>query len=331
MLCLVKITDLKTNNIHQVRACFYDGRIWIKNELANNTGLSLAATTNILQQLLKNGEIKLVGEAKSTGGRKSKQYIINKDFYHLLILTLKRDELNHYFIVKQADLLGGILAQETVISKTGTVEDLVNVISTVLAQNNKISVITLSVPGICKEGFIDICDFDNFSKLNLGCLLMEKFKLDVVIENDVNAASIGFGQQHSEALNLALMYQPRIKYVGCGLMINQQLCTGFSNFAGELSYLPFITHHQQEQLLKIDPNRLLLEQLVTVCCVVNPQVVAICSDVLEKFDDFMLTKYLPAKHCPEIVIINDLDKLIFAGLCCLGIELLKNKMKKGDN
>ena len=48
---MTKITDLKEDNIHQIRQCFYDGEIWTKNKLAQKTGLSLAATTNILQYL----------------------------------------------------------------------------------------------------------------------------------------------------------------------------------------------------------------------------------------------------------------------------------------
>ena len=72
---MTKITDLKEDNIHQIRQCFYDGEIWTKNKLAQKTGLSLAATTNILQYLLQNNEILLDGKAQSTGGRKSKQYV----------------------------------------------------------------------------------------------------------------------------------------------------------------------------------------------------------------------------------------------------------------
>ena len=57
---MTKITDLKEDNIHQIRQCFYDGEIWTKNKLAQKTGLSLAATTNILQYLLQNNEILVV-------------------------------------------------------------------------------------------------------------------------------------------------------------------------------------------------------------------------------------------------------------------------------
>ena len=80
---MTKITDLKEDNIHQIRQCFYDGEIWTKNKLAQKTGLSLAATTNILQYLLQNNEILLDGKAQSTGGRKSKQYVLNADYQSL--------------------------------------------------------------------------------------------------------------------------------------------------------------------------------------------------------------------------------------------------------
>lgn len=328
---LAKITDLKTDNIHQVRSCFYNGEIWTKNELATTTGLSLAATTNILQLLLKDGEIELVGEAKSTGGRKSKQYIINRDYYHLITITLKRDDQNHYFNIKKADLLGCNIGEKNIVSKMGKTEELLSEIALLIEDDNKISVIALSIPGVCNDGKIDICDFESLEGVDLKDLLQMEFGLSVVMENDVNVASIGLSKQYPAVNNLALMYQPRVKYIGCGLVVNQQLCTGFSNFAGELAYLPFYSHQQQDQLLKTDPNQLLLIQLVTICCVINPQVVALCSDVLDSFDSSKLTNYLPALHCPKIINIDNLDKLIFDGLCSLGIDLLKNKIRKRDN
>lgn len=328
---LAKITDLKTDNIHQVRSCFYNGKIWTKNELASSTSLSLAATTNILQLLLKDGEIELVGEAKSTGGRKSKQYIINKDYYHLITITLKRDDQSHYYNIKNADLLGCSIGEKNVVSKMGEIDELFNEIALLIKDDDKIAAIALSIPGVCNEGKIDICDFEKLEGIDFKSMIQEEFGLNVVMENDVNVASIGLSKQYPDVDNLALLYQPRVKYIGCGLVVNQRLCTGFSNFAGELAYLPFYTHQQQDQLLKTDPNQLLLMQLVTVCCVTNPHVVAVCSDVLDSFDSSKLTDYLPALHCPKIININDLDKLIFDGLCSLGIDLLKNKIRKRES
>ena len=328
---MVKITELKTNNIHQVRLCFYDGRIWTKNVLAKHTGLSLAATTNILQLLLKDQEITLVGEAKSTGGRKSKQYILNKDFYHLGNLVLKRDEQSYCFIVKSCDLLGNILFEKEFVSKAGTVNELLEVLKDLIAQDKKITVLALSIPGVCKDGKISICDFEEFENCELAKIILEHFELEIVIENDVNVASIGFGARYPDVLNLVLMYQPKVKYIGCGILIDRRLCHGYSNFVGELSYLPFITHSQQEAMLYDDPNDLLMKQLVTVCCVINPEVIGICSDVIDDFDSHKLTDYLPVEHLPKIININDLDRLSDDGLYSLGIEVLKNKIRKRDN
>lgn len=52
-----KVNDLKQENKIKTRECLYDGQIWTKNDLAYKTSLSLATTTNILQEMLKSHEI----------------------------------------------------------------------------------------------------------------------------------------------------------------------------------------------------------------------------------------------------------------------------------
>ena len=76
---MAKIIDLKQENIHKVRSCFYQGGTWTKNQLSSQTGISLAGTTNILQILENSEEIEFVGNARSTGGRKSKLYQFSVD------------------------------------------------------------------------------------------------------------------------------------------------------------------------------------------------------------------------------------------------------------
>ena len=48
---MTKIIDLKKENIHKVRSCFYQGGTWTKHQLSSQTGIYLAGTTNILQIL----------------------------------------------------------------------------------------------------------------------------------------------------------------------------------------------------------------------------------------------------------------------------------------
>ena len=129
---MTKVTDLKTNNIHQIRLCFYNGKVITKNELAKQTKLSLAATTNILKYLLERQEIYLAGEAKSTGGRKSKQYVLNKDYYHLLRIILKKEALGCCFMVNIVDLLGNVKLEKKIIKKKEIVNDILEIITSFL-------------------------------------------------------------------------------------------------------------------------------------------------------------------------------------------------------
>ena len=58
-----KVNDLKQENEIKIRECLYDGQIWTKNDLAYKTSLSLATTTNILQEMLKSHEIEYVSDS----------------------------------------------------------------------------------------------------------------------------------------------------------------------------------------------------------------------------------------------------------------------------
>ena len=70
----------------------------------------------------------------------------------------------------------------------------------------------------------------------------KEIKQKIIIENDVNCASIGFYHQYPHYQNSALIYQPAIDYVGCGMIVQGKLYNGFSHFAGELRCLPFYDH-----------------------------------------------------------------------------------------
>lgn len=327
---MTKITELKSDNIQKIRKCFYDGKIWTKNELSKHTMLALATATNVLQYLLKRQEIQYMGEAKSTGGRKSKQYCLNPDYLHLGLLNLKRDEQYHYLIIKSCNLFGKTVFKQKITSKTGELNEILKALDCLCENDLKIGCLSISIPGVCKNGVINICDFDALVNKDIGGLLKERYQMPIIIENDVNVAGMGFSKHYDTSDNLALLYQPKVKYIGCSLIINHQLCPGFSNFAGELAYLPIYTHRQQQQLLKENPYLLLLKQLVSLCCVTNPEIVGVSSDVIDDFKGEGIEEYLPIEHCPQIVYVKDFDGLIYEGLVFLGIELILKKIKEGE-
>ena len=322
---MVRINELKKSNIQKIRECFYNCEIWTKNELSKKTGLSLAGTTNVLMELLANNEIEFIGEANSTGGRKSKQYILNKDYYHIGIIILRRENKNYRIIIKSLDLLSNIVYEKELISSRGTIQELDLTIKQLLENDNNVSILSISIPGVCQDGHVDICDYEEFEDFALGKYIYSKFHLEVIIENDVNVACIGFSDSYPEVSHLSFIYQPAVKYVGIGMMIDRKLYNGFSHFAGELRYLPFYTHQQQDEMLKYNPKELLLKQIVTLICVMNPEVIGYHSDVFDTemtLEDYSIFKM----HYPVLVRVPDFNNVILKGLYSIG---LKNLMKRG--
>ena len=64
----------------------------------------------------------------------------------------------------------------------------------------------------------------------------------------------------------------------------------------------------QEEYNRRYYQELLEKQIVTLCCVLNPEAIGICGDVLKDIQISLPT--IPLKHQPQIIKINQLYKLI---------------------
>lgn len=314
-----KIEDLKIKNTHKIKKCFFNGKIWTKNELSKQTGISKAGVTNILKELQECHEIEFIGEAHSTGGRKSKQYQINKDYFHIGKIVLMRKKNQYCFICHIVNLLDQLIYEKCLIYDQGTIEELMKAATTLIEHDLKITTLCLSVPGICEDGYLSVCDFHELQGLDLKEQLQIFKEIDIVIENDVNVAAIGLSHRLNYS-HLALLYQPEVEYVGCGMIIQGQLYNGFSHFAGELRYLPFYNHQTQDAMLKDNPKELLRLQVETICCVLNPEVICLCSDVINSEDLKNIEWSIPKQHVSQIHIVEHLNDYLYEGLYFIAIN-----------
>lgn len=323
-----KINDLKQENIQRIRACFYDGNIWTKNDLSAATGLALSSTTNIIQELLSIQEIKYVGQGEATGGRKSKMYRLHQDYQHLMVIYLKRIEQQYAIYCQVFDLQSQPLYKDYILSDSCSREQLKEFVGKTFYQDKHISLLVFSIPGICQNGHVHVCDYPALENYELAEDMRETFGQEVIIENDVNVASIGFCQDYPDCQHIAFLYQPSAEYVGCGMIINRQLYNGFSHFSGELRYLPEYSYEYQKQMLKEDPALLLSKQMTTLWVVMNPEVIGYCSDVFSDVRVELLGQDIEACHYPKIVRVDDFNKYIQNGLFAIGIKTLKERGKR---
>ncbi|MBR3364656.1 MAG: ROK family protein [Solobacterium sp.] len=308
------ISDLKMENIRDVRACFYTGGTWTKNQLSRKTGLSLAGTTNVLKYLLEKKEILQSGKAASKAGRKSKQYILNPDSCHIGTVKIMYGRWNHNVEIAAMRLNGECMLSESAGDTLCDSAFLMNMIRILLKEDPLISVLAISLPGTASNGRIETCDVAALEGIDLGAMIDQEFNVPYMIENDVNTACIGFGSDHPDIRNLALIYQPEMSLTGCGIMINGTLYNGCRHAAGEIKHMPLREAN--------DPVSLMQAQIEALCAVLNPEMIGWYSDVIIGDPDFSARLRLPEQLKCETVKLSGFTELIDRGLFAIGMRTL---------
>lgn len=308
---MAKIHDLKKENISLIRSCFYEGGIWTKNTLSEKTGLSLAGTTNVLQYLMNENEIIQTGKAASTGGRKSKQYVLNPDQAQIGTLILKLTDKGCQFQTFLQDMGAEEVYENTLFSADGSIHDFDKAVNNLLSNSQNMKVLCVSVPGVCADGVIGICDFRSFVNFPIGKHIDETWHLNWIVENDANSACIGLAHEYPDIRNMAVIYQPVKDGFGCGIVIDGKLYNGYSHAAGELGNLPFA--RQEDDALKQ-----LETAIETIVCVLNPEMIGYASDCLENEP----TDLIHCDNLEKLVEIHDFTGLVQYGLNAMGRNLL---------
>lgn len=306
-----KNDNLKKLHIQKIKDCFYRESIWDKNCLSEETGISKTTCTTILKELEEAEFIFQVQDGESTGGRPRKRYQLNKDNSHscLILFTVGK---YRKIEIQLRDLYGQVLYREVCKFSKFSMKDLSEMLNKVFERDKKIAVIALSIPGVVDEREkIVSCDIKELEHQNIKLLLETLYQVDVVIENDVNLAVVGY---HKGEESVAFLYQPSVMYSGCGIMLQGQLYRGSTLFAGELGYLKHCAG--KEPKTKKDAIDVILEQVSALICVLNPERICICSSfsILQEEICLELAQWILPEHIPEIEVIDEMEPFIFQGL-----------------
>ena len=89
------------------------------------------------------------------------------------------------FFVKITDLLGNILKEEKLISEEGSIDELLEAISNLICDDYKVTVLALSIPGVCKDGVLEFVILKRYEIVSC-CAVERAFHLDIIMDNDVN-------------------------------------------------------------------------------------------------------------------------------------------------
>ncbi len=214
-----------------------------RTRIATITGLTKTTITNITNEMINEG---IIVEAEATGsgvGRKQILLEVSSDSSRAIGISINRDRV----CVSLVNLRGEILyATNLKLTGDDSSEEFLDLVisgcDSALEANGNHKVLGIGVASIgpldADNGVIlEPQNFGKISNVHIVQLLSERYKMQVILENDMNASAIaermfGCGRKYSNFIYLGVT-----KGVGAGLFIDGNLFKGSNGHAGDVGHI----------------------------------------------------------------------------------------------
>lgn len=322
-----KPKHVKNHNLDLLRQLFSQGASYSSKELSDQTGLSVVSINKLLNELITKGEILANDEAVVTGGRRAAVYKYNSNFKQMMILQFIESEeviIGRLFI---SNIFGEIISERKLTAQELVFEALKKVIHEVLEEFPTVCLLVFGIPGVGLDGRLQIMDFEPLYNLNFRQLIQDEFSLEVIIENDINAATLNNSLKENDSGIFVSIYYPENYPPGAGIVINRKIFHGRHGLSGEIKHLPL---ENQEIFPKNEAvlEKQIKEVLQTVISMYDPTQIVLYSNYFvfseEKLEEIRadLRTIFPYFDLPAISLKDTFQKDYFTGLIHLGFEQL---------
>ena len=328
---MAKAENLKRKNIKLIRDKMQIYGKMTKPELANNTGLSLMTVNTVVAKLCESGELIEQGHAPSGGGRPSALYEYNYDYMHIALVIAYQDGKKNQILYQVADLSGKIIQSFRRTVEEVNTESFCEVLDKLFEGDSKIAFLAFGLPGEAVDGVITVCDYESLIGDEFISFYECRYKIPVLVENDINAATYGYASYRSGSQAVVGLFFPKRYPPGVGLAINGIIHRGVNSYAGEVKYLM-----SEINWKKIDyENKDLL--LSVISKIVLTYAVVIAPEQFVFFADFLAEKDLEEirasvfemtgqKYEPVFILSEALEEDYTKGLTSIGLEFINREV-----
>ena len=288
----------------------HDGKIYTKDSLAKATGYAKFTVSKCLKRLISEGQ---VTEGKS---ERLNTYQINPDLFHVATIEMYHIQRYSFYEFKSFNLHHEVVADDFIEDMDERLDALINEIKKFLEKDPLIKTLGISVTAPVNNGTVFPGAISYMDNMNLKALLEARFPIKAAIENDANAAVIGYISEHGDIDDAVLIYQPNNIDIGVGIIINKQLYKGRNGMTGELKY-----YHTNEMGNAVT---YLKDSLQRVILLLNPEKVLIHSLVLDHLEFVHHLENIPEVMQPDVEVIKNIGTYFDAGLITLAIQAYLN-------
>lgn len=315
--------------------------------ISKNLGLTKATISAIVQDLINKNLVIEIGSDDTSLGRKPILLSFNKQAGYAICVDIGVETVNALI----SDLQGEncrLKQVKTPKNPDSLINEIIVLIEALLKDTEKTPYglvgITLGIHGVTTNNEITFTPYYDLTQLHLPQKLFDYFNIPVFVENEANLSVIGektFMYDYPNIANISVH-----SGIGLGLMVNNQLYTGFSGHAGEFGHTiieidgrtcPCGNHGCLEQYIS---ERVLLQEFADIKGLDHVEFDYFSSmyqtgdvdamNIIQKFVKYMtvcVNNILNAYN-PDIIIINSSFTIFFPKLTNKIAENLSSRMNQ---
>ena len=192
-----------------------------------------------------------------------------------------------------------------------SLNDLVDILDTVLTIHLNIKTIQIIMPGIIHQGKLYFPK-EGFINKEIIHELSHKYHRQFQLSNDVDCIVTGYYYSQDKYKTISYIFLPNPGHAGgIGTIYNGQLLNGRKNISG----LP-VFYNQSE-----DYKKCLIQSISYIMSIVNPEAIIISNNDLFSINELVieLEKNIPRKYIPYIHSTNSLKEYMLLGGMLLSI------------
>lgn len=307
-----------------------------KSMIASATGLSVATCGNILNEFLATGEVIETELEQPNGGRPARRYVYNSNFAYIACMYASSEGGQHSLTYVVANLSGETVDEGFLAVELADLMTIENLLEALVTKHPEIKAAGIGIPGFIHQGVINVCDIAELINVPLEARLKEKYEIEVTVDNDMNLTVYGFfkKQDYDEDKTIVVVTFPKNNFPGSGMMIDGHIHKGTTQFAGEVSFLPFGIS-REEQFAQLHHKDtfvpLAAKTIMSLIAVTNPETIALTGELVKEEHIEGIYQHcsgvIPDEHMPQIILLDQPHDHYMSGLIAVTLESLSYNLE----
>ena len=319
---------IKANNLNKVRSELKSAGNATKSQLSELTGLSVVTINSLVNALIDTGEVLPDSLSNFRGGRPAASFSYNSKFIMALAIYMHEFYGQDTVYFCAVDLRGEVIERVKYAMHNITIESFDTGIETFMRKFPQIKALCIGIPGVEVNNSLIISDYKHTRGFSLSGHIRDKFHLPVIVENDVNAAVLGYCRRNNITDDKCVigLYFPDKYPPGAGIYLNGKIYRGKNGLAGEIKYLPLGIDWETFDHNPPEKNEIVIKSIQAAICMYNPDRIVLYSEfgkneapeIINKKFDSMIEKIM----LPEIISSTDLNGDFEAGMEFIALSMI---------